>query len=67
MSSIPHPLVIESMALLDDLELSDRQKVHFIHMNHTNPLLQTSSAAKDSVETRGFNVAIEGSVFPLQQ
>ena len=65
MSSIPHPFVIESMALFDDLELSDRQKVHFIHMNHTNPLLQTRSAAKDSVKKRGFNVAIEGSVFPL--
>jgi len=65
MSTIPHPFVIESMALLNDLELSDRQKVHFIHMNHTNPLLQTHSAAKESVEQQGYHVAIEGSIFPL--
>lgn len=67
MSTIPHPLVIESMALLNTLGLSDRQKVHFLHMNHTNPLLQEHSAAKDSVKQRGFHVAVEGSIFPLQQ
>lgn len=65
MSTIPHPLVVESMALLNDLELSDRKKVHFIHMNHTNPLLQEHSAAQDSVRVQGFQVAKEGAVFPI--
>ena len=65
MSTIPHPLVVESMALLNDLELSDRQKVHFIHMNHTNPLLQEHSAAQDSVRVQGFQIAKEGAVFPI--
>lgn len=39
MSKIPHPFVSETMNLLADLPLSQRQKVHFIHFNHTNPLL----------------------------
>jgi len=65
MSTIPHPFVIETMALLKNLKQSERKKVHFIHMNHTNPLLQPHSIAKDSVKQMGFNLAEEQSIFPL--
>jgi len=60
MSEIPHPFVEESMRLFATLSDSDKQKVHFIHFNHTNPLLQEGSAAQKEVLKKGFNLAKEG-------
>ncbi|MEM0998168.1 MAG: MBL fold metallo-hydrolase [Bacteroidota bacterium] len=65
MSEIPHPFVQESMAQLDDLPLVDKQKVYFIHFNHTNPLLQPDSEARRQVEAAGFRVARQGMGFRL--
>lgn len=65
MSKIPHPFVTESMKRFETLELSEKNKVFYIHMNHTNPLLNTDSAAFDSVRKKGFNIAIEGMQFNL--
>ena len=42
-SQIPHPFVIESMETLNSLSDEEKAKVHFIHMNHTNPLLEPTS------------------------
>ena len=39
MSEIPHPFIEETMALLETLPPSEKSKVWFIHMNHTNPAL----------------------------
>jgi len=64
MSEIPHPLVVETIALLQDLPLCERRKVIFIHFNHTNPLLQEGTA-KEKVEQLGFQVATEGMRLPL--
>ena len=60
MSKVPHPFVTESMELLEDLVVEERNKVWFIHMNHTNPLLSTQSKESKSVQSKGFNVAVEG-------
>jgi len=57
MSEIPHPFVEESMELFSDLTETDRQKVHFIHFNHTNPLLIEGSTAQKEVLKKGFNLA----------
>ncbi len=57
MSKVPHPLVPDTMTRLDGLGA----KVWFIHLNHTNPLLDDPSPA----ERRGFHVAREGDVFDL--
>ena len=46
MSVIPHPFVEESMKLFATLSDVDKQKVHFIHFNHTNPLLQEGRVPK---------------------
>ncbi len=43
MSQIPHPFVVETMAIFDSLNEDIRGKIHFIHFNHTNPLLNPSS------------------------
>ncbi|NNK31790.1 MAG: MBL fold metallo-hydrolase [Xanthomonadales bacterium] len=60
MADIPHPFVEESMALLADLSPEERGRVYFIHMNHTNPLLQDGSEAERIVRGKGFRVAREG-------
>jgi len=65
MSEIPHPLVVESMALFDQLSASEKDKIYFIHMNHSNPLLDAESQAFDEVIRRGFHVAVEGLRLPL--
>lgn len=65
MREIPHPFVVESMALLERLPLAVRNKVHFIHMNHTNPLLDPNSPESKNVQRSGFRVARIGDRFKL--
>lgn len=60
MSVIPHPFVSESMAILDELPKSQKTKVWFIHMNHTNPLLHKNSREYKHVQQKGYNIAFEG-------
>jgi len=60
MSEIPHPFVEESMALFSNLSTEDKAKVHFIHFNHTNPLLFGNTPETQSVRDGGFNVAKQG-------
>lgn len=60
MSEIPHPFVIESMKLFDDLEIKHKNKIYFIHLNHTNPLLNSNSKEYKYVVSNGYNVAKEG-------
>ncbi len=56
-SEIPHPFVIESMELFKNLSKAEKLKVYFIHLNHTNPLLDINSEAYSTVLSNGFNVA----------
>ena len=65
MSQIPHPLVVETMDILSDLDKKNKKKVHFIHLNHTNPLLLKNSAEQKTVFQKGFNVAKEGQIITL--
>jgi pyrroloquinoline quinone biosynthesis protein B len=62
---IPHPFVIETLELLQDLPAAEKAKVFFIHINHTNPLLNPQSAASKKVETLGFHIARLGDSFSL--
>lgn len=59
MSAVPHAFVIESMDLFHDLPESQRNKIWFIHFNHSNPLLDPESPESRQVKERGFNVATE--------
>ncbi|MBE9540665.1 MAG: hypothetical protein IMF06_16400 [Proteobacteria bacterium] len=65
MSLIPHPFVTQTMETLKHLSREDRNKVWFIHLNHTNPLLNPDSPESRKVKSEGFNIAIEGSRFGL--
>ncbi len=63
--TVRHPRVRETMDLLGPLPATERAKVRFIHLNHTNPLLDPQSAASAEVTARGFAVAREGERYLL--
>jgi pyrroloquinoline quinone biosynthesis protein B len=65
MSQIPHPFVTESMELFEGLSEVEKNKVWFIHMNHTNPLLDPNSEESKQVLRAGFNITTEGIRLPL--
>jgi len=65
MGEIPHPFVVESLSLLGNLPLALRNKVFFIHLNHTNPLVDPNSVESRSVERSGFRIARIGDRFKL--
>ena len=56
-SEIPHPFVIESLELFQDLSNKEKSKIHFIHFNHTNPLLNDESDAYKETRALGFRIA----------
>ena len=64
-SEIPHPFIIESLKLFKELEESEKSKVYFIHLNHTNPVLNSKSSEYKKVISAGFNIAKTGMEFFL--
>ena len=56
-AEIPHPFVSESMNLFSTMTATQKQKIYFIHFNHTNALLDTNSNQYKQVVATGFNVA----------
>ena len=64
-SEIPHPFVVESLELFDTIKLKEKNKIFFIHLNHTNPLLNDNSEEYNYIITKGYNVAKEGMVLDL--
>lgn len=59
MSGFPHPFIRTTMDRLAELPESERAKVRFIHLNHTNPALDPESDAHREIRRRGFRVADE--------
>jgi len=64
-SEIPHPFVIESMKLFAGFSKEEKSKIYFIHLNHTNPLLDSNSSEYKDLISKGYNVAQEGLVLKL--
>lgn len=64
-SQIPHPFIIESMEKFKDLPQTEREKIHFIHFNHTNPMLGWPNAQGKTVLENGFRIAQINQVFSL--
>jgi pyrroloquinoline quinone biosynthesis protein B len=60
MTEIPHPRIRDTMARLARLPASERAKVRFLHLNHTNPVLDPASDEARAVAEAGFAVAVEG-------
>ena len=56
MSSFPHPFIEESMSLFSTLPDNQKEKIYFIHLNHTNPALH-EGIERNEIEASGYNVA----------
>ena len=64
-AEIPHPFVVETMNTFAEWPTSEKAKIIFIHLNHTNPLLDPTSEATRFVLEQGFQVARLGQVIRL--
>ena len=60
MSEIPHPFIIETMDLLDNMNTKNRKKIYFIHFNHSNPAINYTSSVSNIIRSKRFNIATEG-------
>ncbi|MGZ3756775.1 MAG: MBL fold metallo-hydrolase [Mucilaginibacter sp.] len=60
LAEIPHPFIIETMKLLANLPAAEKAKVHFIHFNHTNPVINPKSPQAVTVKKNGFRLAYFG-------
>ncbi len=65
MSVIPHPFITETMNLFITISYTEKNKIHFIHLNHTNPALKENSDAFKEVNDQGYRIAYEGQKFEL--
>ena len=62
MAEIPHPFIVESLDRFGDLDPGERGKIRFLHLNHTNPALDSTSEATRRVVAEGMAIAQEGEV-----
>ena len=65
MTEVPHPFIDETVALFKNETLATKNKVIFIHFNHTNPTLQENSKERKTIEKLGFSFADEGQNYEL--
>ncbi len=65
MADIPHPFIEESMRRLAPLPASERAKVYFTHLNHTNTAGDPNGAAAARVRRAGFHIAYDGLILGL--
>ena len=64
-AEIPHPFVVESLELFKYLPEKEKSKIHFLHFNHTNPLLDPESTQTKDLLIKGFKIAKMGDTFKL--
>lgn len=64
-AEIPHPFIIETVSLFENEALETKNKVIFIHFNHTNPAIESNSEARKKIEKLGFRFASEGDHYEL--
>ena len=65
MSKIPHPTMVHTMEMLKKLDPASRAKIHFIHLNHSNPAGDPTTGAFEDVEKAGYKIARAGERFCL--
>jgi len=60
---IGHPLIEQSMDLLQRLVDDQGLQVYFTHLNHSNPALDPHGGQRQRIESRGFHILEEGQEF----
>jgi len=66
MSEIPHPSVEETIELFLNQPISERNKIYFIHLNHTNPARDPFYEGRIAIEKQGYHFATFGMRFSLE-
>ena len=66
MSEVPHPYVEESVARFKTLRDEDKNKIYFIHLNHTNPARDADFQGRIALEKEGYHFASFGMRFSLE-
>ena len=64
MSGFPHPFITRSISRFESLAPEERAKIHFIHLNHSNPALFEGEATR-AIRAAGMQVAREGQILEL--
>ena len=62
-SKIPHPPMPETMRRLG--RFTNKRRIYFTHLNHTNPAWDTGSPERAKIERGGFGIVEEGDRFEL--
>lgn len=65
MEEIPHPFIVETSDLLRSLTEDEKMKIQFIHLNHTNPILDEGSKEYQELLLSGYRVAKRGNIIKL--
>ena len=65
MSGFPHPFISHSIERFSALPEQERNKVRFIHLNHTNPAQRHDSEAYRAIHSAGMDVALAFEMCPL--
>ncbi len=65
MRGFPHPFITRSMERFAPLPASEKAKIRFTHLNHTNPAQWEDSAERGAVEAAGFAVSKDGAEIEL--
>ena len=55
MREIPHPSIEETLQLFSNQPLAERNKIYFIHINHTNPILTNKNGICIMLNEYDFN------------
>jgi len=63
-SDIPHPTISESLKLLGRRNDEDPDII-FIHLNHTNPVINQESKEREVVEALNWNIGKQGQVWMI--
>lgn len=62
MSEVPHPFVTETISLFENEPRSIKNKIVFIHFNHTNPLLFDKNK-RAQIKKEGYRIAEQGKAY----
>ena len=64
-SRIAHPTIEETLARVATWTAEERDRLRFIHLNHSNPALRPDSPELAAVQAAGCDIAVEGEWWPL--
>ncbi len=65
MADVPHPFIVETLRTLEGSSAATLDKVHFTHLNHSNPAADPEGPAAKTVREAGAHVLGEGALFAL--